>query len=136
MNATKIRYRSLSYNPFCACRFYNDPVALDVDRQFLWGGGLLISPVLAEGQRSVDAYFPIGPDRKDRWFSFYDGFEVELDGVAKIVTVDAPMDVIPLHIRGGHILPTQEHANTTVYRWAASASFYYMLEHRQISSRN
>ena len=97
-------------------RFYNDPVALGIDRQFLWGPALLISPALEEGQRSVDVYFPIGPAAADRWFSYYNGAEMLLGGEGQYVTVDAPLDVIPLHIRGGHILPTQESANTTVYR--------------------
>jgi len=48
-----------------------DSTALSIDRQFLWGSGLLISPVLDEGQVTVDAYFPDA-----RWYSYYDGQEV------------------------------------------------------------
>lgn len=33
------------------------------------------------------------------------------------ITVDAPLSIIPLHLRGGYILPTQQPANTTVYRY-------------------
>ena len=33
------------------------------------------------------------------------------------VTVNAPLDHIPLYLHGGHIIPTQESANTTVYRY-------------------
>ena len=32
------------------------------------------------------------------------------------VTFDAPLDHIPLHVRGGYIVVTQEPANTTVIR--------------------
>ena len=32
------------------------------------------------------------------------------------VTLDAPLDHIPLHVRGGYIVVTQEPANTTVIR--------------------
>jgi hypothetical protein len=63
-------------------RFYNDEVALGVDRQFLWGGGLLISPVLDEGHTWVDAYFPLSAAATDRWFSYYD---VRNAGAALIV---------------------------------------------------
>ena len=35
------------------------------------------------------------------------------------VTLDAPLDHIPLHVRGGHIIPTQEPANNTAFRWLA-----------------
>ena len=47
---------------------------------------------------------------------FLQGFEIELSGEGEELTLDAPMDIIPLHIRGGYILPTQEFANTTVFR--------------------
>ena len=33
------------------------------------------------------------------------------------VTLDAPLDHIPLHVRGGHIIPTQEPANNTAFRY-------------------
>ena len=32
------------------------------------------------------------------------------------VTVNASLDHIPLYLHGGHIIPTQDPANTTVYR--------------------
>ena len=32
------------------------------------------------------------------------------------VTLDAPLDHIPLHVRGGHIIPTQDPANNTAFR--------------------
>jgi len=33
------------------------------------------------------------------------------------VTLDAPLDHIPVHVRGGHIIPTQEPANNTAFRY-------------------
>ena len=47
-------------------------MAFGIDRQFLWGPGLMITPVLEQGQTSVQGYFPIGPQGTDRWFSYYD----------------------------------------------------------------
>lgn len=41
-------------------------MAKSVDTQFLWGPALLISPVLAEGQTSLEAYLP-----SDIWYDFY-----------------------------------------------------------------
>ena len=35
-----------------------DTIAWAIDRQFLWGSGLLISPVLDQGAETVEAYFP------------------------------------------------------------------------------
>lgn len=34
-----------------------------------------------------------------------------------IFTVEAPKDIIPLAIRGGYILPTQDPATTTTFRY-------------------
>ena len=40
----------------------------------------------------------------------------EVSSRKEYVSVDAPLDHIPLHIRGGYILPIQEPANNTVFR--------------------
>ena len=86
--------------------FPGDSNTWGIDTQFMWGSGLLISPVLDEGATSVNAYFPVS-----RWYSYYDGAEVE--GVGTFKTLDAPFDFINVHIRGGSVLPTQEPAMNT-----------------------
>lgn len=45
-------------------RFPKDPNTWTVDRQLLWGGGLLVTPVLEAGQTKVSGYFPAGT-----WYS-------------------------------------------------------------------
>ncbi|KAK3601953.1 hypothetical protein CHS0354_001776 [Potamilus streckersoni] len=88
--------------------FPTDEVALTIDKQFLWGSGLMITPVLDKGMTKVDGYFPEG-----RWFDYYTG-----NGIMPTKawhTLDAPMDKINLHVRGGVIIPWQEPANTTFY---------------------
>lgn len=87
--------------------FYTDTTAYDIDRQFLWGPAFLISPVLDQDAVTVDVYFPDA-----RWYDYYTGME-ETGGRGKTINLNAPMDYIPLHVRGGYILPTQEHAVTT-----------------------
>ncbi|ELT99256.1 hypothetical protein CAPTEDRAFT_104324, partial [Capitella teleta] len=87
--------------------FDDDAVTLDIDDQFMWGPALLISPVLEENTTSIRAYIP-----DSRWFSYYDGKEVDVR--ANFTQLEAPLDFIPLHVRGGHVLPTQRPANTTV----------------------
>jgi hypothetical protein len=65
------------------------------------GSALLFSPCMVEGQTSVSAYFP-----QARWYDFWTGKESK--GYAKTYqTLDVPLDYIPIHIRGGSILPTQ-----------------------------
>ncbi len=57
----------------------------------------------------MSGYFPA-----DFWYSFYDGKREDVnENGGKWIELDAPIDFIPLHVRGGHILPTQEPGNTT-----------------------
>ncbi|CAL1544846.1 unnamed protein product, partial [Lymnaea stagnalis] len=86
--------------------FPDDKTTYNLDSQFMWGPALMISPVLKENDRSVLAYFP-----KDRWYDFYSGAKVEDTG--QHVRLDAPLDVINLHVRGGHVLPMQPPGLTT-----------------------
>ncbi|XP_066266381.1 sucrase-isomaltase, intestinal-like [Branchiostoma lanceolatum] len=90
--------------------FPTDSNTWDVDKQFLWGSGLLISPVLTPDTTTVDAYFPDTP-----WYDYFTGQEVEGEYRGQTVTLDAPLNKINVHVRGGTILPTQQPANTTVY---------------------
>ena len=80
-----------------------------IDTQFLVGPSILISPVITEGAVSVNAYFPI-----DYWYSYYDG-EPLRTSKGEWKNLNAPIDFIPIHIRGGSIIPTQKPANNTVY---------------------
>jgi alpha-glucosidase (family GH31 glycosyl hydrolase) len=90
--------------------FPSDPVAANVDTQFMWSSGLLISPALLEGALSVDAYFPDA-----RFYNYFNGQEQSVRGGR--VTLDTPMDAINIHVRGGNVLPTQEPAiNTEISR--------------------
>ncbi|KAK6185390.1 hypothetical protein SNE40_007635 [Patella caerulea] len=87
-------------------KYPTDQTTLTIDDQFMWRDGLLVSPVVTQGGQQVEAYFP-----NDRWFDFYDGGEIASTG--KKVTLQAPIDKINLHIRGGTIIPVQEPDVTT-----------------------
>ncbi|XP_070541629.1 maltase-glucoamylase-like [Ptychodera flava] len=90
--------------------FIEDSVTYDVDKQFLWGAALMISPVMEEDMEEVDIYFP-----DCRWYDYYTGVERSQSDRGKKVKVNAPNDYIPLHVRGGYIIPTQKPANSTVF---------------------
>ncbi|XP_022104698.1 maltase-glucoamylase, intestinal-like [Acanthaster planci] len=90
--------------------FTSDSVTWDIDRQFLWGPALLISPVLDEGTEFVEVYVPEGP-----WYVYQTGTQVIRSYEKTTVSMYTPMDEINIHVRGGWILPTQEPANSTVY---------------------
>ncbi|NWV96371.1 MGA protein, partial [Machaerirhynchus nigripectus] len=88
--------------------FVQDRNTWDIDEQFLWGPALLISPVMAQNARSVEAYFPSA-----RWYDYYKEEDTGFRG--QLQNLSAPLEHINLHIRGGYILPWQTPANTTAY---------------------
>ncbi|XP_014841756.1 PREDICTED: sucrase-isomaltase, intestinal-like isoform X2 [Poecilia mexicana] len=88
--------------------FYSDSATWDVDRQFLWGKHLLITPVLEPGVERVSAYIP------DALWYDYDTME-RIEVRKTRVDMYLPADKLGLHIRGGAILPTQEPDVTTTH---------------------
>uniref|UniRef100_A0A3Q1ES03 Lysosomal alpha-glucosidase n=1 Tax=Acanthochromis polyacanthus TaxID=80966 RepID=A0A3Q1ES03_9TELE len=86
--------------------FPTDPNCHSIDKQFLWGRSLLISPVLEEGAVELAAYLPRGT-----WYSLHNG--QPFYSVGQYLLLPAPLDVINVHMREGHIIPQQEPALTT-----------------------
>ncbi|XP_060814039.1 lysosomal alpha-glucosidase-like [Bombus pascuorum] len=86
--------------------YSNDSATYDIDTQFLWGSSLMIIPVLEEHKTEVSAYLPHGV-----WYNFYT--KESVFALGKYYTMNAPLDTIPLMIRGGSILPVQKPADTT-----------------------
>uniref|UniRef100_I3M252 Sucrase-isomaltase, intestinal n=1 Tax=Ictidomys tridecemlineatus TaxID=43179 RepID=I3M252_ICTTR len=87
--------------------FYQDSETWDVHRQFLWGPGLLITPVLDEGAEKVTAYVPDAI-----WYDYETG--AQLRWRKQKVEMEIPRDKIGLHLRGGYIFPTQQPSTTTM----------------------
>ncbi|XP_076207479.1 lysosomal alpha-glucosidase-like isoform X1 [Aptenodytes patagonicus] len=77
-----------------------DVATLGLDRQFLWGRSLLVTPVLEPGVESVTGYVPRGV-----WYDFYTGSSVNSSG--EMLKMSAPLEHLNLHVREGAILPTQ-----------------------------
>ncbi|NXN56879.1 MGA protein, partial [Rynchops niger] len=86
--------------------FYSDEVTWSVDRQFLWGPGLLISPVLDPGVDVIQAYIPDAV-----WYEYDTGAKISVR--KQWTSMYLPADKLGLHLRGGYIYPTQKPANTT-----------------------
>lgn len=80
----------------------NDPQAYDGawQEQFLVGENLLVAPVTRVGQNLKKAYLPAG-----KWLDL--NTETVYDG-GQTVVVDAPLDRLPMFLRNGGILPSQE----------------------------
>ncbi|WP_049921724.1 glycoside hydrolase family 31 protein [Halopiger djelfimassiliensis] len=81
--------------------FQNDERARDVDDQFMFGDDLLIAPVLEEGATAREVYLPEG----EQWIDYWTG--EEYDG-GRTLTVDAPLDHLPIFVRTDSIIPMRE----------------------------
>ncbi|MDX2170769.1 MAG: glycoside hydrolase family 31 protein [Deltaproteobacteria bacterium] len=66
--------------------------------EYLYGDDLLVAPLWQNGARSREVYLPAG-----RWEDFWDRTR-SFEGPATI-TVDAPLDVIPVFVRAGADVP-------------------------------
>ncbi|KAK7082631.1 hypothetical protein SK128_006752 [Halocaridina rubra] len=87
--------------------FTTDVTALESNDQFMWGKGIMVAPVLTEGAVQRDVYFPQG-----EWYDLKSG---TLEATGPITqTVSAPLEVMPVFVSGGNILPYQEPALNTV----------------------
>lgn len=78
----------------------DDSTAIAQEEEFLLGDDLLVAPVVKDGEWTWPVYLP-----KGEWFDFWSDRRYE--GPAS-VTVDAPLDRIPLFVRGGAIIPTRQ----------------------------
>ena len=86
----------------------NDPSLAAADRQFFLGPAVLITPVLEQGASAVDGVFP-GVGKGEVYYDYYNQSAVTVSP-GRNVTIDAPLGHIPLYLRGGYVIPTQEPA--------------------------
>ncbi len=118
--AIRLRYRFLPYIytlawvahtrglPLVRPLWWADPGDInlwEVDDAFLLGDDLLVAPVLEEGARQREVRLPAG-----LWYDFWSGERYE---GGRVVTVDAPLERIPLFVRAGTALPLVEPGRNT-----------------------
>lgn len=77
-----------------------------VDTQFFVGNSLIVTPVLEPGVDTVKGVFP-NTGISEKYYDWYTYEEANFEA-GKNITLDAPLGHIPLHIRGGNIIPIQE----------------------------
>jgi alpha-D-xyloside xylohydrolase len=98
--------------------FAGDKNALDIDNQYMFGKNILVCPVTEpmyvkfrkesnryfgekedfSAVKTTKVYLPAGT----RWFDFWTGSELE---GGQTVTREAPIDILPLYVRAGSIIP-------------------------------
>ncbi|CAF0846134.1 unnamed protein product [Adineta steineri] len=83
-----------------------DKTTLDLFLQFLIGSHIMIAPVTDDAKRQVQVYIP-----STHWYNYYTGAKIPYQ--KQFITLPAPLDTIPILLRGGGIIPTQEFANNT-----------------------
>lgn len=75
--------------------------------QFFYGDAILVSPVVEPGSTSVEAYFP-----DDRFYDWFTGKIVQ--GYEEKVKLESlSITDIPIHIRGGSIIPLRSKSAMT-----------------------
>ena len=75
----------------------DDPRVWQLGHEFLWGDDLLVAPVTRAGATAWPVYLPAGV-----WHDFWTGARHEGPGG---VSVEAPLDRLPLLVRAGAIVP-------------------------------
>ena len=78
--------------------FPNDPHVFNMSNEYLFGPSLLVAPVLDQGSTTREVYLPAGTD----WYNYWTNERVH---GGQTITVQAPIDTIPLFVRAGSILP-------------------------------
>jgi alpha-glucosidase len=99
-------------HPLTCAQFYiypTDSKTFGIDAQFFFGDSILVSPVLAENKTSVQIYVP-----DDTFYDWNAGFAPVHGNGSMVNLTNVNFTTIPLHVRGGAILPLRiESANTT-----------------------
>ncbi len=78
--------------------FASDPRVTDLDDEYMFGPALLVAPVTEYKARTKEVYFPKGTG----WYDFYTGQHFK---GGERVSVEAPLNEIPLFVREGSIIP-------------------------------
>ncbi len=108
----RLRYSLIPYLTTCAAiasatgcpilrpmvlEFQHDPNCAHLDLQYMLGPSLLVAPIFDESTRRL-VYLPEG-----LWYDHWTGEPIESAG--RWIDVDAPLDRIPLFVRGGSAIP-------------------------------
>lgn len=77
--------------------FPHDPTVFNISDEYLFGSEILVAPILDQGATQRQVYLPAG-----EWIDFWN--EAAYTG-PQWIEVQAPLDTLPLFIRGGGIIP-------------------------------
>ncbi len=86
--------------------FRHDANVYDIADQYMFGPALMVCPVTQPGggvtAQTRPVYLPAGTD----WYDFWTGRRYE---GGQTIDADAPLDILPLYVRAGSVLPLGPH---------------------------
>ena len=86
--------------------FPDDKIAYDIGNQYMFGESLLVIPIVAKGQDSINIYLPEGYD----WFDFWTN---EKFSGGNWINVKIELETIPIFVKSGSFIPMAEVVNST-----------------------
>lgn len=86
--------------------FPNDPKTIDIRDEYMFGPAFLVAPVTDQGVTSRSVYLPAGTD----WYNYWTNERIR---GGQTITAGAPIDVLPLFVRAGSIVPMGAHIDST-----------------------
>jgi alpha-D-xyloside xylohydrolase len=78
--------------------FPDDPKVADLRDEYMFGPAFLVAPVTEQGATNREVYLPAGSD----WYNYWTNERVK---GGQTITVQAPIDTLPLFVRAGSIVP-------------------------------
>jgi alpha-glucosidase len=82
-------------------QFQDDEKTYNISDQFMFGDTMMLAPVVKQGQTSREVYLPKGTKWTDYWTGQrYNG--------GQMITVNAPLEHLPIFVKNESIIPTRE----------------------------
>ena len=86
--------------------FPNDHAVTDIRDEYMYGPAFLVAPVTEQGATNRKVYLPAGTD----WYNYWTNEKVH---GGQTIDVSAPIDILPLFVKAGSIIPTGEQIDST-----------------------
>ena len=106
--AHQVRTNAEGFMQALPVAFPDDEQTYDIIDQYMFGRAFLVAPVVQDGATSRNVYLPSRPQNlkisepQNLWIDFWTGYTY--DG-GQTVHAKAPVDIIPLYVPAGTILP-------------------------------
>ncbi len=98
--ANQVRTDAQGFMQAMPLAFPTDAQGFEVKDQYMFGKSFLVAPVIQDGVNGRNVYLP--KLEKGKWIDFWTGYTFESEqSVYKV----APMDIIPLYVKTGSIMP-------------------------------